>query len=79
MPRRDVGLTFNVSKIPCCSALIGEEFMLSGFIKINIRQARTLIHNIQLGLRMAHKREALRKLTNAQRLDIGKTLYEVKI
>ena len=53
--------------------------MLSGFIKINIHQAHTLIHNIQLGLRMAHKREVLRKLTNAQRLDIGKTLYEIKI
>ena len=53
--------------------------MLSGFIKINIRQVRTLINNMQLGLRMARKREALGKLKNAQRLDIGKMLYEVKI
>ena len=53
--------------------------MLSGFIKINIRQARTLINNMQLGLRMASKREALGKLKNAQRLNKGKILYEVKI
>ena len=53
--------------------------MLSGFIKINIRQARTLINNMQLGLRMARKREALGKLKNAQRLDIRRILYEVKI
>ena len=53
--------------------------MLSGFIKINIWQARTLINHMQLGLRMARKREALGKLKNAQRLDIGKMLYEVEI
>ncbi len=53
--------------------------MLSGFIKINIWQARTLINHMQLGLQMTRKREALGKLKNAQRLDIGKMLYEVKI